>query len=345
MSNTKVRVGIVGAGIVGGLDGRSDSHAGGYVRCEEVDVVAVADINEERLQQFGDKWEIAPEHRYTSMDAMFEKMKPDIVSVTTDNFHHHQPVIAAAEAGVKVILVEKPLAISVEKGRQMCAVCENNGARLITDHTRRFLPHFRKLQKLVKDGELGKVKTITETGCRPLLHCGTHDVDRAFMFTDAEPKLVAGAINDEEVADPGGAGMILCEGGVVIFVNCVGERKEYYGGAVITGSEGRLEFNEPYSLWRLGRLKVGGRSYGHEYVFEDIPDMPKEWDLSDYFYCAMREAVDCLLEDREGVSTGRDGLRALELIVGMHISHQTQTMVPLPLDKSMETLEIRSTGK
>ena len=53
MSETKLRVGSVG-----GLGGRENSHAGGYRRCPEANLVAVADINHKRLQQFGDEWEI-----------------------------------------------------------------------------------------------------------------------------------------------------------------------------------------------------------------------------------------------------------------------------------------------
>ena len=76
MSKSKIKVGIVGAGGVGGLGGRDNSHAGGYRRCEEVELAAVADINDERLQQFGDEWEIAPEQRYATAQEMYEKAGP-----------------------------------------------------------------------------------------------------------------------------------------------------------------------------------------------------------------------------------------------------------------------------
>ena len=97
------RVGIVGAGGVGGLGKRYNSHAGGYTRIPECDLVAIADINEERLHQFGDEWDIAPEHRYNTAVEMYEKANLDVVSVTTHNLYHHGPVIEAAEAGIKVI--------------------------------------------------------------------------------------------------------------------------------------------------------------------------------------------------------------------------------------------------
>lgn len=345
MSKPKVRVGIVGAGGVGGLGRRANSHAGGYRRCEEADLMAVADINAERLQQFGDEWEIAPEHRYTTAAAMYENANLDVVSVTTHNFHHHEPVIEAAEAGVKVIMVEKPIAISVEWGRKMVEACERNGCRLLVDHTRRFLPHYRKLKKMVDDGAVGDVRTITYSGARPLLHNGTHTVDYAFYFTSAAPKLVSGFLSDEPVADPGGAGMIVCDGGVVLFINCVPTRKESLSETIIAGTAGRIQFCERRGIWEYGPLVEAAEGYGARYDFEPIPDMPEIFALDDYFYSAVREAVDCLLEDREGVSTGRDGLKALEVITAMHISHKTGTQVPLPLAEGLDHVEIRSTGQ
>ena len=226
MSETKLRVGIVGAGSVGGLGGRENSHAGGYRRCPEANLVAVADINHKRLQQFGDEWEIPTNHQYDTAQAMYENANLDIVSVTTHNFHHHQPVIEAAEAGIKVILVEKPLAISVELGHKMVEACEAHGCRLLVDHTRRFLPHYRKLKQMVNEGVVGEVKTITYSGARLLLHNGTHTVDYAFYFTDAEPQWVSGFLNQEPVSDPGGGGMVVCQGGVVVFINCILTRRE-----------------------------------------------------------------------------------------------------------------------
>ena len=342
---SKVRVGIVGAGPIGGLGGRPNSHAGGYRRCEDAELVGIADIDAERLQQFGEEWEIAPQHRYASAVEMYEKANLDVVSVTTHNRYHHQPVIEAAEAGIKVIMVEKPLAISVAMGRAMVEAAERSGSRLITEHTRRFLPHFRQLKQMVDDGAVGKVKTVSWEGCRPLLHNGTHCVDYAFYFAPVEPRLVSGYLNDEPVVDPGGAGMIACSEGVAIFINCIAERREHLGYTVIAGTEGRIQFCERLGIWEYGPLVEADEGYGARYDLAPIAGMPDEFDLDDYFYAAARESIDCLLEDRESVSTGRDGLKALEVITAIHISHKTGTQVPLPLAEGLDLIEIRSTGE
>lgn len=346
MTKARVRVGIVGAGPIGGLGRRTDSHAGAYRRCEDADLVAIAEINPQRLRQFGEEWDIAPEHRYTSAQAMYQQANLDIVSVATHNLHHHGPVIEAAEAGIKVIMVEKPMAISVELGRKMIEACDRAGSRLIVEHSRRFLPIYRKLKGMVDEGAVGRLKTINIEGCRPLLHNGTHAVDLALYFTPSTPIRVSGYLNDEAHADPGGGGMIVCEGGPVIFINCVAERREWMDNAVLAGTGGRLQFSERRGIWEYGPLlDAAGEPYGAGYDFHPIPDMPLGFEREGYFYWAARESIDCLREDRESISSGRDGLKTLEVITAMHIAHKTGTQVPLPLAPGLDHVEIRSTGK
>jgi len=350
MSNTKVRVGIVGAGPIGGLGGRPNSHAGAYRACADADLVAIADINPTRLQQFGDEWAIAPEHRYTSAAAMYAHAALDIVSVATHNLYHHQPVIEAAEAGIKIIMVEKPIAVSAEWARKMIEACARHGSRLIVEHTRRFLPHYRQLRAMLADGAIGQIKTISTEGCRPLLHNGTHNVDLALYLAGAvEPvtlQRVSGFLNQETVADPGGGGIIQCTNGLTILVNCVAERREWFDQTVLTGTGGRLQFSERTSVWEYAPLiDAPGEPYNARYDFRPIPDMPTSFASEKFFYWAARESIDCLLEDRESVSTGRDGLLALEAITAMHISHGTGAWVALPLAPGLDQIEIRSTGK
>ena len=113
---------------------------------------------------------------------------------------------------------------------------------------------------------------------------------------------------------------------------------------MIAGTEGRIRFVEVTGTWQYGPLvETPGENYGATYIWEDIPDMPKELDSHNYFYGAAKEAVSCFLEDRESVSTGRDGLKTMEVLAAFHISHKTGAMVPLPLADGLDQYEIRST--
>ena len=93
--------------------------------------------------------------------------------------------------------------------------------------------------------------------------------------------------------------MIACSDGVVIFINCIAERREHLGLATIAGTEGRISFCESRGIWEYGPLVDSEGGYGARYELAAIPDMPDVFKLDDYFYAAARESIDCLREDRE----------------------------------------------
>ncbi len=59
------------------------SHAGGYDATDEIELVAVADVDEETLERFGEAWEIPSERRYVGHEAMLDAEDLDVVSICT----------------------------------------------------------------------------------------------------------------------------------------------------------------------------------------------------------------------------------------------------------------------
>ena len=78
---------------------------------------------------------------YANHKEMLEKESPlDIVTVGISDHRHAEVVVDAANAGVKGIFCEKPLATTMEDTDRMLEACERNNVVLSVDHTRRFLP-------------------------------------------------------------------------------------------------------------------------------------------------------------------------------------------------------------
>src|SRR5215210_6957794 len=88
------------------------SHVEAYAAYPETEVVAVCDLQETVLEKFHATWGAALPgvETYTDYHEMLAKERVDILSVVTSDHRHSQIVIDAAEAGVKAILCEKPLA-------------------------------------------------------------------------------------------------------------------------------------------------------------------------------------------------------------------------------------------
>src|SRR5690606_18658129 len=109
-------------------------------------IVALADISYNNALAFQE--EHGGDRIYTDYHQMLAEEQPDIVSICTWPHLHAEMVIAAAEAGVKAIHCEKPMAPTYGEAVRMVEVCEQRGVQLTFNHQRRFGPPFRKAKEL-----------------------------------------------------------------------------------------------------------------------------------------------------------------------------------------------------
>ena len=145
---TKLRVAVIGCGSIA-----KHKHLGEYHHNPAVEIVAVCDLVEERVnemaQQYGAK-------AYTSYEEMLEVEKIDAVSVCLPNYLHAPVSIAALDAGCHV-LCEKPMATSREEADAMIQAAKSNGKKLMVAHNQRFVPSHQKARALIESGEIGKI--------------------------------------------------------------------------------------------------------------------------------------------------------------------------------------------
>lgn len=147
MITMKLKAGIIGVGIQG------ENHVKVYKIHPSVEVVAIADIKEEKLKEISSKYGI--EKTYKDYREMLEKEELDIVSIATPDFLHLEPSLAAIEAGCNIIL-EKPMAMSYEEARKIAEKAEKKGVRLYINFSNRFNPPFAIIKKAVSEGKIGK---------------------------------------------------------------------------------------------------------------------------------------------------------------------------------------------
>ncbi|MGB0384644.1 MAG: Gfo/Idh/MocA family protein [Ardenticatenaceae bacterium] len=145
--SSKLKVGVIGLGM-----GRY--HIEGYQSHPEAEVVAIADLNEVRLNEVGEQFGISG--RYTSSEQMLEDEDLDIVSVATPNKFHKQHVMAALEAGSHV-LCEKPMAMNAQEAREMLQAAEEANKRIMINFSYRFTEQSMALKEQVDAGLLGDI--------------------------------------------------------------------------------------------------------------------------------------------------------------------------------------------
>ena len=185
-----LRVGIIGTGRpykTPGATGFGMAHSliKGYKQADNVKLVAVADIVQENGEKFVAEHEPSAKV-YTDYEQMLAEEKPDVVSICTWPHLHAQMVIAAAQAGVRAIHCEKPMAITWGDARRMNQACVERGVQLSFNHQRRFNTPFRNARELIREGAIGKLLRL-ESQCPNLYDWGTHWFDMLFFLNDETP--------------------------------------------------------------------------------------------------------------------------------------------------------------
>ena len=140
-----------------------------------IPVVAAADISEEALAQF--RQDTDAEHTDTDYRRMLEIVQPDLVSVVTHDALHCPMVVAAAEAGVKGIICEKPMAMNLEEADQMLDACRASGSVLTISHQRYYTPQYAQARELIASGAIGQVLSADVYLLPSCIHTdGTHTI-------------------------------------------------------------------------------------------------------------------------------------------------------------------------
>ncbi len=140
-----------------------------------IPIAAGADISEDALQAFAE--ETGAEGLFTDYRRMLAEVKPDLVSVVTHDALHCEMVVAAAEAGVRGIVCEKPMAMDLAEADEMLEACRTSGSRLTISHQRYYMPQYARARELIADGAIGRVvsaEASLKAGC--LMTDGTHTI-------------------------------------------------------------------------------------------------------------------------------------------------------------------------
>lgn len=195
----KVKVGVIGAGSISTL------HTSSYKKLDNVEVLAVCDINKERAKEYAKKYDIP--HVFTDYNEMLMMEELDAVSVTTWNNGHAPISIAALKAG-KHVLCEKPLALNAKEAEEMVSTAKEYGKILMVGFVRRFGQNTKMLKESIDNGELGKVY-YAKTGCLrrwgnpggwfsdkkrsgggPVIDLGVHMID-LIRYLNGKPKAIS----------------------------------------------------------------------------------------------------------------------------------------------------------
>lgn len=323
---------IIGCGDIG------HAHAQGYLANPDVELRAVVDPVEPARRQFQAEYGV-PE-AYGSVEEMFAACCPDVVSVCVWHLLHAPITIAAAKAGVRAVICEKPMATSMAEVDAMIEACDRAGTKFLVSHQRRFTPGWERARELVAAGAIGEVQVARGRGIMGLLNVGTHIIDGLlFIIGEPDARWVMGAVEREtnrfERDTPIEDGcMLLVElvGGAQLFVqNDLPTERGIVSPAgpgltlQITGSDGMLEASEYFVRtftadsqgWRLDFSSddvdtIGGRANGRQ----------------------VRELIRWLEGGPEHRCSARRARQTTEIMMAAYESARRHRVVHLPVEES-----------
>jgi len=146
------RIGIVGAGIIG------QQHKEAIINNKKCCIAAVCDIVVDKAEELARGTDAKV---YTDYEKMAEEAL-DAVILNLPHYLHKAVTIFFLEKKIPV-LVEKPMAISVEECDEMIAAAKKNNTLLAVGHVYRYVGAYRKIKEIIEQGTLGKLCLVTES--------------------------------------------------------------------------------------------------------------------------------------------------------------------------------------
>jgi len=186
-----MKVGVIGIGAMG------KNHARVYSEFEDVEFVGISDLNAEAGNALANKFNCGYFPDYP------ELLKAvDAVSIAVPTSMHHKIGMDAIRSGVHV-LMEKPLASTVEEGEELVRAAKDKGLTLAVGHIERHNPVVEQTKKLLDEGRFGNIITMASRRVSNfparirdvggIMDLGVHDIDIARYLAGSEVKEIYAA--------------------------------------------------------------------------------------------------------------------------------------------------------
>jgi len=341
----KIRFGLVGCGRISGKHIEALQHHG-----EMAELVAVCDTDPAALERARARTGAAA---FPSLKALLADSDAEVVVLATPSGLHAEQGIEVAEAGRHVVS-EKPMATRWNDGKRLVKACDQAGVRLFVVKQNRCNPTLRLLKRAVESGRFGRIFSVSSNvfWSRPqayydsaswrgtwefdggaLMNQASHYVDlldwlvgpveRVHAFTATLARSIqvedSGVVNIKWRCGALGSinvSMLAYKQNFEGSLTLIGERGTVQLGGIALNRINHWEFAEPHE----DDLLVGEAGYQPDSVYGN-GHLP-------YYENVIRS----LRGEVTPVTDGREGLRSLELLIGIYLSARDGRIVALPLD-------------
>jgi predicted dehydrogenase len=315
-------------------------------------VIAVYTRNAEKAQSFAQKHGIT--QWYDDLDAIIQLSGADVIDICLPNFLHAEATLKAAAAG-KHIIIEKPLAVTLEEADAMISACKKAGVKLMYAEELCFAPKYERVRQMVNEGAIGDIYMLKQSekhsgphsdwfydinlsGGGVLMDMGCHGIAWfRWMLKNAKAKSVYATMStvyhkQRTRAEDNSVVIIEFENEVTGVVENswakhggMDDRSEVYGtGGVV------------YADLFMGNAAIAYSKNGYGYAMEKA-DTTVGWTFTIFeeafnqgYPQELKHFIDCVQNNKEPFVTGEDGRAVLEIIYAAYASAAQGKKISLP---------------
>jgi len=309
---------------------------------QDAKLIAVCDQNIDKAKKIATTYNVP---YYDDMDIMMNKENVDVVVVLTESGNHANHVVNLAKYG-KHIIVEKPMALTLEDADTMIKACDRAGVKLFVVKQNRFNVPVVKLREALEAGRFGKLVlgTVRVRWCRMqdyyeqaswrgtwamdggvLTNQASHHVDMLeWMLGDVESVFAKSttALVDIEAEDTAVVVLKFRNGALGIIEATTATRpKDLEGSISILGEKGSVEIAgfavNQMKTWMFTEPEEDDTEVMERYSVNP----PNVYGFGHHAY--YEHVVDCIKHDKQHLVDGLEGRRSIELINAIYESVET----------------------
>jgi predicted dehydrogenase len=309
-----------------------------FLKTQNARLAGVVTGSPDKAKKWQEQYGIPAKNCYTydTMEQMARNKDIDVVYVVTPNALHLEHTQRAAKAG-KHVYSEKPMETSVERAQQMIDACKKANRKLGVAYRCRFEPHHLECIRIAREKELGAVRVVESSfgftagdpsqwrlkralsGGGALMDVGIYALQATRYITGEEPTSVLAV---ETKTDP------------VKFAEVdetIAWSAKFPSGAVASCS---TSFNSADTGHYRVRAEKGWFGLEPAFNYTGIKGRRSDGrDISfppiDQFAAEMDDFSRCILESRESIVSGEEGLRDIKILMAIYESARTGRAVSL----------------
>jgi UDP-N-acetylglucosamine 3-dehydrogenase len=364
-----VKIGIIGCGAItrraflpgfaqpGSAEAKKANPYYDHGGCKNAEVVALSDVDVEKAKDLAAEFHVP--RTYDDWHDLLADKQIDAVCINTPNHLHAEMTVEAAKAK-KHVMVEKPMAGTIEEADMMVDAARQNGVFLMVDQTQRFWPMHEVAVDIVRSGLIGRVISVrgkmahggpqfwspTSTWFRKkregihgaMFDIGIHKLDLIRYILDSPISEVAAFTSTFS------EGIDVEDNAVAIF-----RTKNGVTGVLEASWTCNPRENTTYVYGELGNLKLGHTKEEPIFVEIAVPDAAQNRDIPpgtvtsgkyvpviptrSKFGGPWQHFVDSITSGTQPFPSGEEGRASLEVILAAFRSSSERRTVSLPLSR------------